>query len=294
VKSAQTAHILSLPHQIESAGVDWITATAPRTRTLEPLYERVQQLVISEADEGNDKTPWKWQGYNGVKCGGASVGIRRDGVIAQLRSDTARDHWQDIMPLAANVSRIDLQLTARLDEAHRELIRAQYARLRRAKRLRGRPLDATLIDNPTRGSSLYLGRRACEKFARMYDKGAEEKTSPPGTLIRWEVEYKKKSALQMASGLARAGSVDTVAAATVSEHFRSRRIQCIEAEAQGLEIPRAPSTSSDATRMAYIRAVIAPMLARMMKSYTRAELAEALGLTDEGYMMSSEDVGGTK
>lgn len=280
MKNSESAHVLSLPHQIESSGVDWITASAPRAREFEPLYEQGRELVIAERDIGNDVSVWKWQGYHGVKCGGASVGRRRDGVIIQLRSDTAREHWREIIPHAANVSRIDLQLTARLDEAHAELIRAQYARLRRAKNLRGRPVEATLIDSRSRGSSLYLGRRSSDRFARMYDKGGEERSAEPGKLIRWELELKKKTALQMASELARAESVDAVAAATVSEHFRSRRVQCIELTLQGLATPRPPATTSNATKMAYLRAVVAPMLVKLLKSYTLAEVMASLGLDD--------------
>lgn len=292
MSKTKTDQAFTIPHKIESAGVDWITASAPRAREFEPLYERAQQLVIEEADAGNDVSVWKWQGYQGIKAGGASVGRRRDGVICQLRSETAREHWQSIMPHAVNVSRVDLQLTARLEEAHTELIRAQYARLRRAKRLRGRPLDATLIDSQTRGSSLYLGRRVSDRYARMYDKGSEERSSEPGTLIRWEVEYKKKTALQMAVGLNQATSVDEVAASTVSEHFRSRRIQCAGLAVPGLEIPRAQSSSNNATRMAYLRSVIAPMLGTLLKSYTVAELLEALCLDDESIKNRYDDLKG--
>lgn len=282
--------VLSFPHKIESAGVDWITASAPRAREFEPLYERAQQLVIEEADAGNDMTPWKWEGYQGIKSGGASVGRRRDGVICQLRSDTAREHWQSIMPLAANVSRVDLQLTVELEEAHAELIRANYARLKKAKKLRGRPIKSRFVDSPQEGSTLYLGRRVSDRFARMYDKGGEEKSGPLGKRIRWEVEYKKKTALQTAIGLAQSQSPDAVAASTVSEHFRSRRIQCIALPSQGLEIPRAPSTTNDASRLAYIRVVIAPMLERMMRSYTRAELLDALCLSEESIKKSYDDL----
>lgn len=292
MNKSKTDQAFSFPHKIESAGVDWITASAPRAREFEPLYARAQELVIAEADAGNDVSVWKWQGYQGIKAGGASVGRRRDGVICQLRSETAREHWQSIMPHAANVSRVDLQLTARLEEAHTELIRSQYARLRRAKRLRGRPLDATLIDSQTRGSSLYLGRRISDKFARMYDKGSEEHSSEPGTLIRWEVEYKKKTALQIALGLNQSESVDHLAASTVSEHFRSRRIQCAGLASQGLEIPRAPTTSNNETRMAYLRSAIAPMLDNLLKRYTLAQILEALCLDDESIKNRYDDFKG--
>lgn len=280
MKSNETAHVLTFPHQIESAGVDWITASAPRTRASENLYTYGQRIVEDEASNGNDMQPWRWQGYRGLKCGGASVGLRGDGYLVQLRSDVARDNWQSIMPHVANVSRIDLQLTARLEAARAELIRSQYARLRRGRRLRGRPLDATLIDSKSRGSSLYLGRRSSEQFARMYDKGGEERTAPAGTLLRWEVEYKKKTARQMAIELGRADAVDAVAAATVSQYFRSRGVQSPAFAVEALATPRPPQSSDDEARLSYLRAVIAPMLGKLLKAYSVDELLQAVGLDE--------------
>lgn len=278
---SESDQVLSSPHQIESAGVDWITASAPRSRASENLYTLGERLIKDEASNGNDLTPWRWQGYRGLKCGGASVGLRGDGYLIQLRSDVARDTWQQVMPHAANVSRIDLQLTARLDEARTELIRSQYARLRRAKNLRGRPLDATLIDSRSRGSSLYLGRRSSERFARMYDKGGEERTAEPGKLIRWEVEFKKTTARQMATALNEADDVDAVAGSTVSDYFRSRRVQCVQVGLEPLATPRPPRTTDNATKMAYLRNVVAPMLAKLLEAYDLATLLETVGLDQD-------------
>lgn len=279
--------VLPFPYQIESAGVDWITLTQQRTKASETLYDRGVAIVRAEVERGEDNQAWRWQGYRGYRCGGVSVGLRRDGFIVQLRSETARERALDIVPTADNVSRLDLQITARLDEARPQFIRSEYARLRRGRRKVGRPVEHTLIDSRYRGSSLYLGRRSSDSYGRLYDKGGEERTAPLGTSMRWEVEFKRAAAAQATAELLTAQSSAAASADIVSAYFAGRGVRCVSSKYEGLKIPRAPQVGAASRRFVYLSSIVAPMVEKLLEFYTREEIIKALGLDDDAMIERS-------
>lgn len=186
---------------LQSVGVDYITATAYRTRDRERFHDLGMHLIEQSARLGNELCNYKANGYHGHKCGGVVRGIRHDTHIIRLSSDDAREHWREVYAEATNISRIDLQVTFSLDRADEGYIRDEHARAIASKQGRGRRREVELRWNNIKGDTLTLGCRTSDVFARVYDKGREQKSDPAGKLIRHEVEYKRAMARAVAERL---------------------------------------------------------------------------------------------
>jgi DNA relaxase NicK len=76
-----------------------------------------------------------------------------------------------------------------------------YRKMAHVPPLNGRPVKRTLIQNSDGGSTLYIGSRQSDLFARLYDKGVEQAACVPGQWWRLELEIKHERALTVARTL---------------------------------------------------------------------------------------------
>ena len=264
---------------LESVGVDYITATAYRPGPGHTFKELGSHLIGQSALSGNDVRPFKASDYRGYQSGGVCVGTRHDTHIIRLSSDEARDHWREVYKLATNVSRIDLQLTFKLDREHEPFIREQHAQAIRAKQGQGRRREIELKWNSIKGDTLYIGNRSSDIFARVYDKGRQEKSERAGVLIRQEIEYKRRTAKLIAESLDRAESVNTHLARLVSTYLRRFELQTPPAGEANIQCARGRTTDNDIKR-AWLHNSIRPSVTRLVSAGMLSEVLEALGLSE--------------
>jgi hypothetical protein len=264
---------------IESAGVDWMTATAYRGRHGERFYERSNDLISDAARQGNDIRLWRAGGYHGKQCAGIISGQRHDTYILKLSSDDARESWRESFQLSSNVSRIDVQATFRLPSRDVAFISRQRDNALEAKSGRGRKSNVTLIQSSSQGDSLYLGQRSSDVYARCYDKGKEQKTDKSGLLIRQELEYKGDRAKQVAGVLAESPSAGVKSASIVSSYMRGRGIQTLTS-VDSFYVGARGRVSSDIASLRWMRAAVRPSIIRLLARDRLADVLMALGLSD--------------
>jgi len=166
--------------KLVSTGVDWLTCTSNDDKVGLAWFEMFQRLAVEPREWNN---PWyvgksdehiRW-GYNS-KMGYIFIS---SGVLADVV-------FQQTVPVARKVTRIDVQVTVRLQKANCEVARNGY-RVNSASPNR----KYGLIQNSRNGQTLYVGSRTSAQFGRVYDKGVESGYDEPGRLWRYEVELKK-------------------------------------------------------------------------------------------------------
>jgi len=273
---------------VVQAGIDYCTMTAKRGDRAEQLRERANRLLAEQVGSGNELKMWKFSGYRGKRSGGVAFGVRHDGCILVLSSSAAATLTVESIPLADNVSRIDLQLTCFDASQQAERAHLAYYSMLEAPRRRGRPPSASLRLNSTGGQTLYCGSRASDKLGRLYDKGIEQKTAPAGAYWRYEVEYKRSQATEIARLAAEAKLDDALIAAFVVDYFGARGLSvpaCLERFEQVAEAHRATLqfdgvTDADRT-LRWLNQTVAASVKRLVDSGRLAEVIRALGLGGE-------------
>lgn len=278
--SLKTDVFFQFPPTISDAGVDWITCTQAGRTSGNSLRDVAEAIVEEEAKRGNDKLSSKLQGYHGKRAGGATFGVRYDGYICQLRGETARDHWQRLMPHASNVSRLDVQATFRFETPQKDLMRRAFNRARLAKMKPGRRPGFRLTWDTKRGQTLNFGSRSSAIFGRMYDKGRESKSELADLLVRQEVEYKSEPAISAANRLYKSPDVRLLAAGLACGEFRDRGIITHPMLNGEVENARVATRSDDARRLRYIRDSLSKTVEKVLRSFTLDEVIDALGLGD--------------
>jgi len=265
---------------ILAAGIDWITCSASNPAHVDLLQLAGEKICIAAAQAGNDLRPWLWKGYEGLTCGGASVGRRADGSLVRLSSDYAALNWNVVHKFSDNVSRCDLAVTVRLGP---EANPAGEAYSRPAENLpsrRGRHVQrATHIQTWTEGETTYLGSRQSARFGRLYNKGLESKREEYRDCWRWEVEYKGATAKDVAGKVAQCGSEGEAVLAYVWDTFATWGVP--PAWGLGATVPPALAVrtpTDEERRLAWLYAQVRPAVARLVAAGRREAVLSALGL----------------
>ena len=277
------------PCRVISAGVDWITATA-RTGTNGTLVGILARRWRDQHEaEGNQVKAWDWQGYRGHTMDSLSIGTRDDGTIVRLSGDLARHRSQQLLTLADNVSRIDLQVT--IQEKNQWINHAQIglAAAKLDRRVKAGMTGTSLISSTPAGTTAYIGARVSERFYRIYDKSAESKGAYPPGSWRFEVEYKGQRAMSVGDRLHQDKADSEAVRGVVEQAFLDYGVElpCL-ALPPGWRDSSPRTESTDERRLRWLETTIAPVIGRMMESLDRRTVLEALGIIIEEPTLSHE------
>lgn len=176
------------------AGIDYLTCSAERARGGDALLLLGRDLLAQEVGSGGIERPFFSHGFSGHTAGAISVGASRDRSLVRASGAAARECAAMLIESAHNVSRLDAQLTVSSDGLGADYARSLFDSGAGIRGGRGRPIERTLIQNSTGGSSFYLGRRISESYGRIYNKSSEEGNDVVPPHWRFEVEFKGRQA----------------------------------------------------------------------------------------------------
>ena len=265
---------------IFETGVDWLTVTCNDAATREQFDEFGYQVLSEEARLGNDIRPWSMKGFTGLNGGHIAVGKRDDTSLIRLSSRLAWSHWRRPYQLATNCSRIDFQVTisdvSHIDEFLRDREREAWTHASRFKR----PPEVSFRFSNRTGSTLYLGSRQSDSFARVYNKWSESRLDHYEGCVRCEVQFQNRAAQRAAFGLAKSADEATHISGTVSSWMGIRGLSRLFAAEDGklISCPRSRSTSSK--RLAWLVKQVRPCVASLLDTCTLQEVLTALGLDE--------------
>jgi hypothetical protein len=200
--------------------------------------------------------------------------------MVRLHGMTARDDWWEVAQFAQNCSRIDFQLTfsSRLETVEKTLARAWRAVSR--TKLHGKPVEWHYRRDSKKGNTLEIGRRASERFGRIYDKGKETQLDHYQGCTRLEVEFKGDAAWSRLKALSGKHSPADVIPSEVRSFFLDRGVDWPAPRDVLFQLKIARPHSDVDKFLRYLTKCVRPGVARAIDKRGLHATLEALGITE--------------
>lgn len=269
----------SLGHpELYECGVDYITATATRSRRERTLRELGEELVCSEAQCGNEVRKWSGLGYHGKYAGSASFGVGAQGVMVRASSGVALEHWRTLAQWATNVTRLDVQVTLRVGPRATEYISSRWKEARRHWLDHPHLAEPKLRSGVNGAETIDLGSRQSERCGRIYDKHKETKLDHYAGCVRCEAEFKGGVSKAVASELLRQPPPSSSVIPYVLGFFRKQRVTLHLEKYEPTFIKGPRKTSDRGRKLIYLEKSIRPLILSLIDSGDTNEVLTALGL----------------
>lgn len=265
---------------IEYAGVDWVTMTSTEDKVgMEwlKMYTAYRKGQLEEAD--------KEQHFNnGYYAGMGIASMRwgyseRLGYIILISGGDAERFWQHLEPGKHRVTRLDLCVDFRPDK---KCLLAKKLHSEVSEERRAEFPMLSLFVGPKGGDTLYVGSRHSQQYGRLYDKGVQSFSEPPGVKWRAEVEYKKPLAGLMALELINEDSEQRREAIidTVLHWFFDRGIDVEPSYARGhaIQISVEQRITTKDRKLAWLRSQVSPTIQTLVSLGLGREVLRSLNL----------------
>lgn len=261
------------------AGIDWLTLTATTEPAATHLILEGEKTHYSEEGDGNESVPWRAQGYVGTKRGETAYGRRADGAILVLSGPNAHARLDIAAYAGVRCTRADVQATYRLRNDRGGVALHEYLdALERPDSARN-GAKLTLITGSDGGSTMYVGSRRSDAYARLYDKWVESGGTYPVGSWRWEVEFKGELAGNVVTCMLGAADRSRAAVDIMRNYFMER----------GFPAPGVPygtilpgpihrATTDRERKLEWLRSQCRPSVDWLRAVGAEAEVRVALGL----------------
>lgn len=275
--------------EFREVDVDYVTATTVQGYSDSSLDSFGRFIVNQQIERGEKERPFRFSGYRGWAAGSAATGRRRDGAIVRLSGHAAQQHWQQVVSLASNVSRIDVQVTCWSMDGPTMLLRKHRNESLRARRGKGKPVELPFWGDARGLTALAFGSRSSDRYLRAYDKHAESGLDHYQNCLRYEIEFKNRLAWDKAQVLDGSERWQTYIVQWVLE-FASVRGLRLPAEFRrttsadcGLTGIRARPLDQEGTlhrNLQWLRFGVRPTAQKFIAAGRLGEFLEALGIED--------------
>jgi len=269
-----------------TADVDWLTITTKTNKGRERLFTEAAAILETIRPNAIVKK-WAFRGYAGWICESARWGTRPDSDIMVVSGHDAHATWRRLLPLAENVSRLDLACTCKLFYPWPKLAKICFDFVMGIIDFKERRLYSH-VENSRIGDTLYIGSRSSPQFGRFYDKGVESKTAAPGHIWRYEIEFKEHRARALGKELQKILGenpewntllLPAMIAKTVRLWYRSRGVETLYTiEAKPLLSDISARITSDDIILEWLSTQVAPSVQGLVDREKTDAVLIALGL----------------
>ena len=269
--------------EIISVGVDYVTATA-RSKRSRQVLERIGTVELhKERTNGCEVGPFRLFDLEGLRSGAVEYATSLHYDMLRLSSHVASQRWHEVVQVADNVSRLDLQVTVRFTPHQPNLAEHVERRMKQFKRVKGTRLEIELRRNDVKGKTLYTGSRKSDLFSRLYDKGSESRLPELFGCWRMESQYQNERALVYAKSLLSVESAAEHIYALVAAYYRDRGAGIINTSPTTVLALKALSRrpyhdTSSSKRLAWLRNQVRPGIQKELELGNLNAVLEALGL----------------
>lgn len=271
---------------ITNASIDWVTMTTTADQIGYSWYAMYTKYRDMKKRDANEETPFSNGYYSGLRIASMQWGYEKHlGYIIIISGEDAGRYWDKLSPIDARVTRLDLCV----DFIHKdvEYLARDLFEAASDERRKQKP-GLSLFIGPEGGDTLYLGSRHSQQFGRLYDKGVESGTRPPGHYWRAEVEYKKPLSGLMAQELTLETSDNRVKviADTVINWFSDRGITVLGEEAgeRAIQISVEQRITTADKKLAWLRTQVGPTVRQLVSLGLGKEVLNSL-LIDEDVLL---------
>ena len=216
---------------VVSSGIDWLSL---RTSDFNQsnAYSALAYEVFDAAKKAGEKVEHGVRvGYAGRSVSGLFLGHRESSSLLTLSSDVARRYGPVALKLGGSVARIDLQATIDCASHPHNLASEAFYQAKLMPLSGGRPRELKLTQVHPQGDTLNVNKRTTDHYGRIYDYGAAHEAAERHRLWRFEIEFKRSLAKNIAGTLTGADSPGMVAQSLVHTWFNSR-LPCVPFKAE--------------------------------------------------------------
>lgn len=257
---------------------DYITCIAPETRGGFGLHSAASSLFRWQAETGNKIRGFGMSGFSGWQCGSVAIGTRKDDVMVRLSSDSAASSWRTVAQHAANITRFDVQATIKLPDGPTQRISRDRRAARRDSQAKHDVPIVRWIQDHKGGFTLYLGARSSLVFGRIYDKWQRDQLDHYVNCIRYEVQFQRELAWNVATDLLATSSERPRIASRVLQFFHGRGIS-LELPYQDAATYCCSRPRSDVDKnLEWLRTAVRPCVTRLIAAGRGDDVFRALGL----------------
>lgn len=187
------------PYELLDSGFDWITATTNGQVGIAAFRHLAEPIFEEETATGGIVTDSRLMGYEGRRCSGLYLGHRASDTLIITSGPRCTALAREIITNATNVSRVDVQSTVFCNGEEPHVGLDVYAHVLAERKSGHGTGEVTIRNTWPRGETCYLNSRRSDSYFRIYDKATEAKLGPERTVWRYEGEYKRKPAFQIAA-----------------------------------------------------------------------------------------------
>ena len=258
-----------------TAGVDWLSVSCAEDARGTSLWRALNDLMGTEEPVPFERKPWHVRAFSGSQTESYALATDGEYVIGQLRGGQADSHWRELMRLAENVSRIDMQVTNASEQRHTGVAQAVYGAAYAGANRGGRPPACALVVNSEKGETAYIGRRTSDYFLRCYDKGVQSESHPPGHAWRWEVEVKGLPAWHLARTALTELWTPAKIASYVRRQFQLRGVEPSWEASENVSVaPVIREHADDKRSLDWLQQSVPHTMARLVRHGLGAEVAK--------------------
>jgi hypothetical protein len=267
---------------VKESQVDWLTLTFREGGKWEAAKVAAEHALEREISDGENEQLLRFQGYDGRQAGRVGFGTRDDGALIRLSGALADAGLADLLPLASNVSRIDLAVTIKLPADYPNPMKEGFRLGPTIKPARGAAPDYQLIEHSRQGTTLYVGSRTSPRFGRVYDKWKQSQLAFYAGCTRYELEAKSKLAARVAAAVAGAPDRRGTIRVLVRNYFQPRGVLIPDDEADDdLHISAYRPRTSDLSRLHWLGTQVKGVTDDLRARGRGADVDAALGTNAE-------------
>lgn len=264
--------------------VDYLTVTTKTDKESAILIDTLYRAIGSEFLTHSRSSAWRFMGYAGKSYEGLRYGLRGEEAIVMLSGPLCSQLWGTIAPKRGRCTRIDIQVTTYL--ALDKLNVAKVA-FNDARSFAG--AQSAFVENNHGGQTCYLGSRNSRIYARLYDKGAEQKEDP-GWKWRYEVEVKKPLSEELITHLLTSKDPQNFIVNYVYTFFVSRGIiPLFPGNIVDGAIEVGGNVMSEEKSLLWLSSQVRPTIGRLIIAGREKEVRDALGLPGQTSFLKNID-----
>lgn len=266
-----------------TAGVDWFRFIVDRPSDVPQARDRCDYIQWEDTQRASSYKPWRFQGYDGWATDSVRYGLRGGKLLWECSGVQAPSTMARMGECSGYSSRIDLQITLRLSTGQPQfgtsLLGCSPETIRHLRSSR------TQTGLSVSSTGLWLGtvgRRTSPSYFRLYDKGVESKSAPPGEVWRLELEAKGVHAKGLGCKYRGELMQPTWCGRYLVRHWKSLGYswpfeQFTDAPPESAVLPE--PTSTPGKLAIWLTHSVRPTIPRLLTVFTVAEVLEMLNLS---------------
>jgi hypothetical protein len=277
------------PYPIVSSGVDWLSI---RTKEFDiaNAYDALAFEVFQAAKESGEKIENAVRvGFAGRAASGIFLGHKESTSLLTLSSEVARKYAPVALKLGGSVARIDLQVTIDTKRDRPNLASRSYFQAKVVPSKGGRPRELKLTQTHPAGDTLNVNKRTSDHYGRVYDFASAHQAGDKHSLWRYEVEFKRGVAKNIAATLDSSDDHKAIAESLVYQWYRERLPTIPFTPRRLLCAHNMVSERKERNVLGWFEDSLSVTVARAIKDYGLSRTLKALGL-ERFLPINSEEV----